>query len=156
VSLELMATEPLVGTITAGLVIALLFFPRYPSALIALLVAIVLGWTVGAPKLELAGTSATISIPPLPTLDEVEQAVSVLVFPQLSLTFTNAVLLTALIASDYFGERAAHVTPARLSITSGLANLFLTPFGALPMCHGAGGLAAHYRFGARSGAAPLF
>ncbi|MFP4538084.1 MAG: putative sulfate/molybdate transporter, partial [Dichotomicrobium sp.] len=27
--------------------------------------------------------------------------------------------------------------------------------GALPMCHGAGGLAAHYRFGARSGAAPL-
>src|SRR5690606_18357458 len=26
---------------------------------------------------------------------------------------------------------------------------------ALPMCHGAGGLAAHYRFGARSGTAPL-
>src|SRR5690606_29418536 len=35
------------------------------------------------------------------------------------------------------------------------ANLLLTPFGALPMCHGAGGLAAHYRFGARSGTAPL-
>jgi MFS superfamily sulfate permease-like transporter len=33
--------------------------------------------------------------------------------------------------------------------------LLLTPFGALPMCHGAGGLAAHYRFGARSGTAPL-
>src|SRR5690606_13146642 len=46
-------------------------------------------------------------------------------------------------------------TPARLSITSGLANLLLTPLGALPMCHGAGGLAAHYRFGARSGTAPL-
>jgi MFS superfamily sulfate permease-like transporter len=47
------------------------------------------------------------------------------------------------------------VTPARLSVTSGLANLLLTPFGALPMCHGAGGLAAHHRFGARSGTAPL-
>ena len=47
------------------------------------------------------------------------------------------------------------MTPKRLSITSGLANLLLTPFGALPMCHGAGGLAAHYRFGARSGTAPL-
>ncbi|MCE3248196.1 MAG: Benzoate rane transport protein, partial [Geminicoccaceae bacterium] len=67
----------------------------------------------------------------------------------------NAIVLTALIAGDYFGERAAHVTPARLSITSGLANLLLTPFGALPMCHGAGGLAVHYRFGARSGTAPL-
>ncbi|MGB3718294.1 MAG: molybdate transporter family protein [Hyphomicrobiaceae bacterium] len=156
VSLELMATEPLVGAITAGLLIVLLFFPRYPSALTALLVAVVLGWAMGAPRLELAAVSATISIPPWPSLQNFEQAVSVLVVPQLSLTLTNAVLLTALIASDYFGERAAHVTPARLSITSGLANLVLTPFGALPMCHGAGGLAAHYRFGARSGAAPLF
>lgn len=156
VSLELMATEPLVGAITAGLLIVLLFFPRYPSALTALLVAVVLGWAMGATRLELAAVSATISIPPWPSLQNFEQAVSVLVVPQLSLTLTNAVLLTALIASDYFGERAAHVTPARLSITSGLANLVLTPFGALPMCHGAGGLAAHYRFGARSGAAPLF
>lgn len=156
VSLELMATERLVGAITAGLLIVLLFFPRYPSALTALLVAVVLGWAMGATRLELAAVSATISIPPWPSLQNFEQAVSVLVVPQLSLTLTNAVLLTALIASDYFGERAAHVTPARLSITSGLANLVLTPFGALPMCHGAGGLAAHYRFGARSGAAPLF
>ncbi len=75
--------------------------------------------------------------------------------PQLSLTFTNAIVLTALIAGDYFGDRAAHVTPVRLSLSSGLANLLLTPFGALPMCHGAGGLAAHYRFGGRSGTVPL-
>jgi MFS superfamily sulfate permease-like transporter len=84
-----------------------------------------------------------------------QRAFSLFVLPQLSLALTNAVVLTAPIAGDYFGERAAHVTPARLSITSGLANLMLTPFGALPMCHGAGGLAAHYRFGARSGTAPL-
>lgn len=156
VSVDLMATAPQLATITACLLIALLFFPRYPSALIVLLVAIALGSMLGAPGLELSGLQpAAIAIPPLPTFDEVERAVSLLVLPQLSLTFTNAVLLTALIASDYFGERATHVTPARLSITSGLANLLLVPFGALPMCHGAGGLAAHYRFGARSGAAPL-
>src|SRR3546814_11135090 len=74
--------------------------------------------------------------------------------PQLSLTFANAVLLTALVAGDYFGARAAHVTPRRLSITSGLANLLLTPLGALPMCPGAGGLAAPHTLGARSGTAP--
>jgi MFS superfamily sulfate permease-like transporter len=33
----------------------------------------------------------------------------------------------------------------------GAINLLAIPFGALPMCHGAGGLAAHYRFGGRSG-----
>jgi MFS superfamily sulfate permease-like transporter len=98
---------------------------------------------------------AVVSIPSLPSLAEAERAFSLFVLPQLALTFTNAVVLTALIAGDYFGDRAAHVTPARLSVTSGLANLLLTPFGALPMCHGAGGLAAHFRFGARSGTAPL-
>ena len=67
----------------------------------------------------------------------------------------HCMLLTALVAGDYFGDRAAHVTPARLAVTSGLANLLLTPLGAMPMCHGAGGLAAHHRFGARSGTAPL-
>src|ERR1700681_1118136 len=31
----------------------------------------------------------------------------------------------------------------------------LSPFGAMPMCHGAGGLQAQYRFGARTGLAPI-
>jgi len=31
----------------------------------------------------------------------------------------------------------------------------LAPFGALPMCHGAGGLAAHYHQGALTGWAPV-
>jgi MFS superfamily sulfate permease-like transporter len=31
----------------------------------------------------------------------------------------------------------------------------LCPFGAMPMCHGAGGLAAQFRFGARTGLAPI-
>jgi MFS superfamily sulfate permease-like transporter len=47
------------------------------------------------------------------------------------------------------------VSERRLTISSGVANMLLAPFGALPMCHGAGGLAAHHRFGARTGAAPL-
>jgi MFS superfamily sulfate permease-like transporter len=111
---------------------------------------------LGVPGIGLeTAVSVAFSPPSWPPLAELERAFSLFVLPQLSLTFTNAVLLTALIASDYFGERAAHVAPRRLSITSGLANLLLTPFGALPMCHGAGGLAAHYRFGARTGTAPL-
>ena len=91
----------------------------------------------------------------LPSWPEVEQGVALFVLPQLALTLTNAIILTALVAGDCFGERAQEVTPRRLSISSGLGNLLLSPFGALPMCHGAGGVAAHYRFGARTGGAPL-
>ena len=156
VSLGLMATAPLIAMATVAVLLGLLLAPRYPSALFALALAIVLGQVLDIPGLEIKTQAAPVTlIPSLPSLAETGRAVSLFVLPQLALTFTNAVLLTALIAGDYFGDRAAHVTPARLSVTSGLANLLLAPFGALPMCHGAGGLAAHYRFGARSGTAPL-
>jgi MFS superfamily sulfate permease-like transporter len=155
-SLELMASGPVIGIVTLAVLLGLLLAPRSPSALIALAVALVLAPVLGVPGMGLDSFApATSSLPSLPSLAEVKRAFSLFALPQLSLTLTNAVLLTALVANDYFGERAAHVTPKRLSITSGLANLLLTPFGALPMCHGAGGLAAHYRFGARSGTAPL-
>jgi MFS superfamily sulfate permease-like transporter len=156
VSLDLMATAPLIAMVTLALLLGFLLAPRYPSALIGLAVAIALAQALDVPGMQFGATvPVAFSIPALPSLEEMEQAFSLYVLPQLALTFTNAVLLTALIAGDYFGDRASHVTPVRLSITSGLANLALTPFGALPMCHGAGGLAAHYRFGARSGTAPL-
>lgn len=156
VSLHLMTESPVLAAVTVCLLVGLLLIPRLPSALIALAGAIALAPLLDAPGIDIAtGAPVAISIPSLPPFAEVERAVSLFVLPQLSLTFTNAVLLTAMIASDYFGDRAAYVTPARLSVSSGLANLLLTPLGALPMCHGAGGLAAHYRFGARSGTAPL-
>lgn len=156
VSLDLMATAPLLGAVILALLLGLLLRPRIPSALIVLAIAVVLGRLFDMPGIGFGVPAAAAFLAPtLPSLAEAERAVSQLVLPQLSLTFTNAVVLTALIAGDYFGDRAAHVTPARLSVTSGLANLLMTPFGALPMCHGAGGLAAHYRFGARSGTAPL-
>lgn len=156
VALDLMASAPLLAVVTMTILLGLVLVPRVPAALIALVVAVVMARALGIPGIGLETASpAAFSLPSWPSLAELQSAVSLYVLPQLSLTFTNAVLITALLAGDYFGERAAHVTPKRLSITSGLANLLLTPFGAIPMCHGAGGLAAHYRFGARSGTAPL-
>ncbi|MDR5904923.1 putative sulfate/molybdate transporter [Franzmannia qiaohouensis] len=155
-SLDLMASAPLIAMVTLVLLAGLLVSPRYPATLVALAAATLLAQALDVPGM-IFGTLSTemVSLPVWPSLAEIERAIAVFVLPQLSLTFTNAVLLTALLAGDYFGARSSHVTPVRLSISSGLANLFLTPWGALPMCHGAGGLAAHYRFGARSGAAPL-
>ncbi len=156
VAVRLMATAPVLGAVILALILGLLLAPRFPAALIALAAATLLGQALGLPGIGFdAAGSAAFTLPALPSFAEMENAVSQLVLPQLALTFTNAILITALVAGDYFGERARHVTPARLSITTGLANLLMTPFGALPMCHGAGGLAAHYRFGARSGTAPL-
>lgn len=156
VGLDLMATAPVVAIVSLAVLLGLLAAPRLPAALVALAAGTALAQVVGAPGTEIGWVAeSTIALPPVPSAAELESAVSLLVLPQLSLTLFNAVVLTALVAGDYFGERAAHVTPGRLAVSSGLANLLLAPLGALPMCHGAGGLAAHHRFGARTGTAPL-
>lgn len=156
VGFELIGTAPVLGVALVLLLAALLRFPSLPAAAIAVVCALASGWAFDLEPLPVADAAwTTPALADLPSWQEVERAFAVFVLPQLALTLTNAIILTALIAGDYFGEAARHVTPRRLSISSGLGNLLLTPFGALPMCHGAGGVVAHHRFGARSGGAPL-
>ncbi len=76
-----------------------------------------------------------------------------LVLPQVVLTITNAILATSLLTKDLFGQ---DVPPKKFSTTIGLMNLVSVPFGGFPMCHGAGGLAGQYRYGARTGGANLY
>jgi len=153
IAVKLMAGKPVIGLLSLGIA-ALAFRIGTYAALATLGFGVLASLVTGAPGLSL-GTEAGIWMPQIPTLAETRIAIAELVLPQLALTLTNAILLTALVAGDSFGSQASHVTPRRLCLTSGIANLALAPFGALPMCHGAGGVAAHYRFGARSGGAPV-
>ncbi len=83
-------------------------------------------------------------------------AFTVLVLPQLPLSFANSCLATSDAARVYFGEREAErVRPGRLASTLGTANLFSGAISGMPVCHGAGGMTAHVAFGARTGGAPL-
>ncbi|WP_416881610.1 putative sulfate/molybdate transporter [Marivita sp.] len=155
IAVNLMKDQVGIGLVSLGVAVAFLRFGAH-AALATILSGITLGALFdpsGASGLVLPG----VSVRPagLPTLTDLRTAVTELALPQLALTLTNAVFLTALLAQDSFGQRAERVTPRRLCLTSGAANMFLAPFGALPMCHGAGGVAAHYRFGARTGAAPI-
>jgi MFS superfamily sulfate permease-like transporter len=83
-------------------------------------------------------------------------AFTVLVLPQLPLSFANSCLATADAARVYFEpEEAERVRPGRLATTLGTANLFSGAISGMPVCHGAGGMTAHVAFGARTGGAPL-
>jgi sulfate permease, SulP family len=105
-----------------------------------------------------------------PSLDSATfwSAFTVLVLPQLPLSFANSCLATADAARVYFGdEKAGRVRPGggedtppppppgRLASTFGTANLFSGAISGMPVCHGAGGMTAHVAFGARTGGAPL-
>jgi sulfate permease, SulP family len=83
-------------------------------------------------------------------------AFTVLVLPQLPLSFANSCLATADAARVYFPEKEAErVKPGRLASTLGAANIFSGAISGMPVCHGAGGMTAHVAFGARTGGAPL-
>ena len=93
----------------------------------------------------------------LPSLDTatIATAFTVLVVPQVPLSFANSCLATADAAKVYFGDQGRRVRPGRLATTFGSANLFAGAVSGMPVCHGAGGMTAHYAFGARTGGAPL-
>jgi len=122
-------------------------------------VALVLVATGVAVMLVESGSSISLgpSAIELPSLSAATfgAAFTALVLPQLPLTFANSCLAPADAARAYFGERARAVTPGRLAATLGSANLFSGAISGMPVCHGAGGLTAHFAFGARGARAPL-
>ncbi|KAI3394669.1 hypothetical protein diail_2416 [Diaporthe ilicicola] len=73
---------------------------------------------------------------------------------QLPLTTLNSIIAAAALASDLMGPTFPGATPTvtELGLSVAAMNLLGCWFGAMPVCHGAGGLAAQHRFGARSGA----
>jgi Molybdate transporter of MFS superfamily len=74
-----------------------------------------------------------------------------LALPQLPLTLGNAVIVTTEENNQLFPDRP--VTVKAVSTSTGLLNLFGASVGGVPMCHGAGGMAGHVRFGAKTGGA---
>ena len=74
--------------------------------------------------------------------------------PQIPLTILNSVIAVCALSIDLFPTRPAQ--PRRVAVSVGAMNLVGAWFGAMPMCHGAGGLAGQYRFGARTNGAVLF
>jgi MFS superfamily sulfate permease-like transporter len=129
----------------------LLLRHRLPVALVLVVTAI--GVIVATEGLGELGPSAV----QLPSLDRAVfwTALTALVLPQLPLSFANSCLATADAARTYFGDAARRVRPGRLATTFGAANLLSGAIGGMPVCHGAGGLTAHYSFGARTAGAPL-
>ena len=73
-----------------------------------------------------------------------------LVLPQIPMTLGNAVIANADLSREYFGKDSKRVTHRALCISQALANFLSFAVGGMPLCHGAGGLAAQYRFGART------
>jgi MFS superfamily sulfate permease-like transporter len=74
-----------------------------------------------------------------------------LALPQVPLTLGNAVIAITEENNRLFPQRP--VNESKISTSTGLINLLSAGLGGVPMCHGAGGMAGHVQFGARTGGA---
>jgi MFS superfamily sulfate permease-like transporter len=147
----------LVGAAVAGIIVLSRENRRYPAALAVMAFGIAVG---GASTSFAALSSVSLGwIRPewgIPAGADFYTVFIVLLLPQIPLTFANSVVATADTADRYYGEGARKVTPRALAATLGIGNLFAGLIGGMPVCHGSGGVTAHYRFGARTGAASVF
>jgi len=147
----------ILGVAVFLMILALLDNKKLPAALAALAVGIVAGMAFGgfgSLKFSIGPTEIGIISP---TLKDFWTALIMLILPQIPLTIGNACVGTADTCCTLFPKNPllSKTKAGNFALTMGIANLPAGFFGAVPMCHGTGGLAAHYRFGARTGGAPI-
>ncbi len=134
----------------ALIVVALAGNERVPSALvvIGLGLAYALATSLNLRALQ-GGFGLRLPAFAAPGFHDVARGFWLLALPQLPLSLANSVLATRRTALDLFPERAPAVRT--IGFTYSAMNLVAPFFGGVPSCHGSGGIAGHYTFGARTG-----
>lgn len=156
--IRMMADDWLTGGVLLAVTLLLLARPRFPAMLVLLLLGGIVA-VLQQPSLagELAQVRPAWQLPEFawPTLgwSDLWLGTLLLALPQLPLTFGNALVAITEENNRLFPERP--VTERKVAMSTGVLNLCSSAVGGIPMCHGAGGMAGHVRFGARTGGAPI-
>ncbi|MFW5924090.1 MAG: putative sulfate/molybdate transporter [archaeon] len=140
--------DPFLGLLATGFALALVASGRWNVTALAILAVggLIAGMHSGVPEPTLPPTASLFDLTSLDlTISTVEAAAA-----QFAMTVGNAALAASILLKDYFDR---DVSADQLSQSMGVMNLIALPFGAFPMCHGSGGIAGKYAFGARTAGA---
>jgi len=151
---RMMRGEIPLAVIAIVLTFVLLSFERVPAMLVLLGFGVTLAVIREASLLgELGRVSFHLRFPEFALArlgwNDLVTGILVLGIPQAPLTLGNAILATVEENNTIFPDRP--LTVRAIAIDHGIMNLVGSALGAVPMCHGAGGMAGHIRFGARTG-----
>ncbi len=154
--LELMREEPFLALAAAALTVWLLTNEKVPAMLALLGLGVAVSF-YQKPSLvyELSSMPVRLRLPEITLFKmswrEMAAGIILLGIPQIPLTLGNAVIAITAENNELFPEHP--VTEKKIAIDHGVMNGFSFLLGGVPMCHGAGGMAGHVRFGARTGGA---
>ncbi len=151
-----MQSAPVLAGIALVVTYLLLTNPTFPAMFVLLLIGVGSA-PIMNPEImhELAKIHVGFKLPvfALPSITWNDLVVGTLLFtiPQIPLTIGNAVIAIVAENNELFPDRK--VTERGIALSQGIMNLVSPLFGGIPMCHGAGGMAGHVRFGAKTGGA---
>ncbi len=151
-----MKTAPVLAGIALVVTYLLLTNPKIPAMFMLLVIGIVSA-VIMDPTLvaELAKIHVGFRLPAFSlhmiTWNDIVMGTLLFTIPQIPLTLGNAVIAITAENNELFPDRK--VTERKIAISQGIMNLVSPFFGGIPMCHGAGGMAGHVRFGAKTGGA---
>ncbi len=151
-----MQSAPVLAGIALAFTYLLLTNPRVPAMFVLLLIGVGSAAIMNPAILhDLAKIHIGFKLPvfALPSITWNDLVVGTLLFtiPQIPLTIGNAVIAIVAENNELFPDRK--VTERGIAVSQGIMNLVSPLLGGIPMCHGAGGMAGHVRFGARTGGA---
>lgn len=145
---KMVATGWILGIVSIVIVIVLRENRYAPAAIVLMMIGI---GVVGFRGELMQAIDLGFALPPITLFRPIEiwQGMVLAGFAQIALTATNAVIATSALISQYFPDKP--VPEKKLALNMGIMNVIVAFFGGMPMCHGAGGLAGQYYFGARTG-----
>jgi len=151
-----MKTAPVLAGFALVVTYILLTNPKIPAMFVLLLIGVVSSVIMNPdimPELAKIHIGFTLPVFSLPIISWNDLVTGTLLFtiPQIPLTLGNAVIAIVAENNELYPDR--QVTEKKIAISQGVMNLVSPLFGGIPMCHGAGGMAGHVRFGAKTGGA---
>ena len=151
-----MATAPVLAGIALVVTYILLTNPKIPAMFVLLIIGVVSAVVMNPEfmaelgKIHIGFKLPVFSIPMISWNDLITGTL-LFTIPQIPLTLGNAVIAIVAENNELFPDRK--VTEEKIAVSQGVMNLVSPLFGGIPMCHGAGGMAGHVRFGAKTGGA---
>jgi hypothetical protein len=150
-ALNLFIENLLLGFISIAIILILIKNKPVPSAIILTFMGIIIIFFTN----QVYFSDIRFTIPlfdfQIPTWENFLIGMLVAGIAQLFLTLTNVMIATIVLVKDLFPEKGEVIDANSLANNMGVMNSIIPFLGGMPLCHGSGGLAAQYAFGARTG-----
>ncbi|NVM17038.1 MAG: hypothetical protein HWN80_04930 [Candidatus Lokiarchaeota archaeon] len=150
-AIQLIGFDLLIGIVSFSVILVSLKIKKIPSSIILVVFGIIL--IIWNQSISLSDVQFKLPIFTfqIPQWDNLLWGMLFAGIAQLFLTLTNVMIATVSLIKELFPEKEETVSASDLALNMGVMNIF-TPFlGGIPLCHGSGGLASQYAFGARTG-----